>query len=692
MFAIIFRKLLPFSSLLLLVAGFGSPVFALNLSANWDYRQSGGEGMETQDQFQQSYRLGAGSTLSARPTHALTVFGALSYTRSQGGDERRTSGTDRLTPSGGLSLLNDIFMAQLSGNTDINSPDNGSDSSNTSWDASLASTWDIPLWPRLRFNYSEQSQAQSASFFSDADQKMEYASMAVDWDLLLGELAYRYSTSESEDTSSGSVVETDAHFVRFETRGNALNNRLGFNLAQQFQASTTEIKAGSFEDGGFPEPLPGEARVKVELGPDPTDPFYSDPEGLLPQSVDINERVHIRFDKSLPERIAILRFTLDDFLDVPQALGLQWSLYSRSGFEDWQPVSAPVSFEQSDFEDNAIDVRIGTPLDAEEVLLVATNSSGVPLTFTGLEAFFLITEETDTSRDSTSYLTNLSLRYRISRSLSASGNLILDQFHGEGDADDIKRTLSGNLRWAPIPTVTPSLGFSEQRREQNGEPDLVNRTYSLTVATLPLPALNVVFGATLGERYIDEEKIDTSRRYSLVFRAPIYPDLTANWTLSYVEREGMEAGSVGDATSYSSRLDLVARLRRSLVADLITNYYDSESSTATGTQSTQGGDAKVGLRYRPSQYLSLRTSFTKYFGDTDRTDTFDAGVSLMLVSTQKTRLTLNATHIQADESSQNLSLFGNWNISRHLSLWARANYDIAERNAYRFQVNLAMNL
>jgi hypothetical protein len=234
------------------------------------------------------------------------------------------------------------------------------------------------------------------------------------------------------------------------------------------------------------------------------------------------------------------------------------------------------------------------------------------------------------------------------------------------------------------------VSYSQSRQEETGQPDVVSRTYSLIVPTYPLPALSVTFGATRSDNFTGGRKTRTTDRYSLVSRGRIYPDLTAVWSLSLTENETFDSGdSVGDSTTLSNRLNLNARLYRNLTSDLVISWRQIE----TEGDSSQTADANLSLRYRPSDFLGLRGTYTTTFiSDTPRPDRFSLGLDLQLVNTQKTRLTLNATHTQADQTSDNFALFGSWEISRNLSLLTRGSYTMAVRNAYSFQASLSLRL
>jgi hypothetical protein len=687
------RPLGAFLLLLLLLTGTSSSAFAINFNAYWSYKQSGGEERETLTEFQQRYSLGLGQAIRFRPTHAISASAAVGYTRTQSdsGTGQGFVATDNLNPSAQVSLVNDIFLAQVSGRTDIRSS-KGGDSSRSSWEAALVSMWNIPLWPKLRFSYSEFSEpVEGISLFPTSGQKEINTGASLGWDLILAQFSYQYNNNKTEDPVGNSLSEGDSHFARLETDGMFWDNRLRFNLAQQFGYSTQDVNIEG-EDGFFDFPLLGETFGKISIpgSPDdlkPDEDDYEVPNQPLPQGVEVDERVQFYFDAGIDEQIDIVRLRLFDSFSVPLALELTWELYTRNNpFDEWELALDNLQGTATLTEDDSIDIAIG--LTATEIILWAKNVPSGPLTFTALEAYSRITQSI--SSTNTNYLTNFGMGYRITRSLRASASLTLEQneIDTEGDTiDSNRRTVSGNLRWTPLPYVSPALSFSEYLADSDTGPENISRNYSLTVSTIPLDTVTVTLGAIRTERYSDQLLNFISDRYYMATRALIYPDLTATWNLSYTDSETLQIDDlVASVTRISNSLRFNAQLYRYLSADFLTSY----SHSKTDTDTSQFGDAILNLRYRPSEILSLRGGYTTYFLDNDNTDRLDLNLNLQLINNQKTRLTLTATHTQSDRTTDNIGLVGSWDISRNLSLSTQANYRIAQRSVYNFLINLSL--
>lgn len=673
--------------LLCLAAGFVSPVFALDFNAYWLYRQAGGEGQETRREFQQRYSLGVGQTLTYQPTSAITVSGGLGYARTQRdqGQGRGLETTDELTPFGQVSLVNDIFVAQLSGTKSLDGFSSQTDDTTSSWDATLGSAWQIPLWPSLQFNYGERTESTA-----DSSLKTKSKGMTLNWDLQLATLHYQYQNSEDEDQDSGDLTETDSHFARFETAGGFWNRRITFNLAQQFQRSTSTM-----------DKLIGQVLALVTdpiTGPDPEDVVLEgaprladDDQQTVALTVPADLRLQLGFSFDLPQDIGTLRLFLDPLqvLTDAQVAALHWDLYVRNPFDTgWDLAAADIPAFYT-----ATESRFDLPINrfAREIMVVAVNNAGVTLLLTELEAGRTLSETIRTQ--STDYLTNFSLSARLTRTLQAYTSLTLDHFDSEtGDTSltYIQRNMTGRLRWSPVPYLVPSIGFSENRVDQTGEADQINRAYSLIVSTIPLPTMNVTFGATRSERFSGTQKTDTTDQYSVYTKAQIYPDLTANLTLTQRYNDTLDSDAQFVRTSsFSSRLILTARLFEPLTAELTSDYNNRDRE---GEEKSETASERLNLLYRPSDLLALTGSYTTFLLDSENSDILLATMDLALLRTNKARFNLIYSFRQADNTLNSFALTGSWDISHNLALQTQANYTISEVSIYNFFASMSLRL
>jgi hypothetical protein len=203
-------------------------------------------------------------------------------------------------------------------------------------------------------------------------------------------------------------------------------------------------------------------------------------------------------------------------------------------------------------------------------------------------------------------------------------------------------------------------------------------------------------GYTRNHRYLDEEKTFSIDTYSLSTNLAIYPDLTSAMSVSYSESDVLVKGAgPGDKDAFvntksiSSRIDASARLYRSLTAFLEANYNTADNDLVGSNETAR---SVFSLNYRPSDIMNLRSSYTAFFLDDDRTNSLSASVELYLLRTYKSRLSLYVNHARADESTTNIRVIGSWDISEFLTFSTSGNYNISSKDTYSFNASLSMRL
>ncbi len=386
----------------------------------------------------------------------------------------------------------------------------------------------------------------------------------------------------------------------------------------------------------------------------------------------------------------------------PDALpGLSWQIFSKNPVDLFWSLEIPDVPFTYNVSLGRFELSFAT-INGPEFLVVVTNpASGTELVFTELEAFRLAATEDGTPVSefkSTSYQTNLGVRYRITKTLMSSFMLNYDHADDKNGGDTVREydrtTWSGRMSWSPVPYVTPSIGYSESLEESTGKDDYLNRLYSVTVSTRPLPSVNFSLGYTHNDRYEDQNKTYKADTYSLFAKASIYPDLSVSLNNSYsvtdtLDRASAEGAFVNNKT-LTSRLDITARLHRYLTA-FGTGNYSTRDNEETGE--SDNANATFTLSYRPSDLLALSSSYAAFFLDDERSNAFTASMELYLLRTNKSRVSLLANHVQADETSDSVRVIGSWDISDYFSFTGNGSYTMnPTRDTYAFYLSLALRL
>ena len=272
--------------------------------------------------------------------------------------------------------------------------------------------------------------------------------------------------------------------------------------------------------------------------------------------------------------------------------------------------------------------------------------------------------------------------------------------HSESHLDDEKTgennkiSWSSRLQWSPAKTLSSSLGYSEYRDELAERPSFLNRVYSWSLTTYPLPAASVSVGLTHNERFSDNEEIFRSDGISIYSKLRLYPDLTASLSSSFtisdtLQYDDSDNGFFVQDKGLSSRLDITARLYRSLTGFLTVNQSTSVNEVTGDSETTS---MVYRLNYRPSDLLAMQASYSDFFGDDERSSALSGSIEVYLLRTYKSRLSLLATHVQSDSVSDNFRMIGSWDVSDFFTLTTSGTYNISDVSNYSFQVNLSMRL
>jgi len=692
--------------LLPLLVGSPSRVFALDFSAFWLYRESGGEDVDRRKEFQQSYSLGAGPSLTYQPTHAISASADVRYSRTH---RDRDNGQgwetfDAITPGGQVSVVNDIFHSEVSGYYTKRNPTTGNGENDTfrAWDASLGSNWQIPLWPTVVFNFGQQfDENTNDNGVKTTDTKTTSKSVNVAWDLLLAQLYYSYSRDDSEDRIAGSESNSYSHFARVNTGGKFWDDRLTFNLGQQFQYTKSDFSIGTLNEQGFFEQFLGGTTLSSVTdpvtGPDPEDivlsanPLLGDDNFEDPAlEVEPGDQMNLGIALDLEEEIAVLHLYLDPLtpLTAEQAGSLQWDLYVRNPFDTgWDLVAENIP---SVFNEEERRFELTVNLFDDDIMVVSTNQTGIELTFTELQAFSQLTEDSTTTNYN--YLTSFQANARLTQTLTASTSLTFEQLESDFVTEKRKSDrlfVNGSLSWRPTPYMVPSVSYSEVRESGTDQPDRVNRSFSLTVTSFPLPTLTFVLGYTRAGQYEDNEKIQLTNNYNFLTTAQIYPDLSASMYSSYRDTESRDSeGDLVGNGSFTTRVGLNARINRALTADLTANYQSTQSDTSENSYS----DSTLSLKYKPSVYLSVTGSGTKYWSGVERSDTLALNTELKVLQTNKAQLRLRHDLRKSEKTSNRVGMDFTWDISDNLFLEYKAAYVFSTSDSYRMEAFLSFRL
>jgi hypothetical protein len=670
-----------FLHLLFLLLGCASPVFALGFNANWTYNQSGGDQVPTRHDFRQYYSLGIGlgKGLSYQPTEAISASVGVGYGRAMTSAGQNVTATDTLIPTGQISLTNDIFLAQLAASSTTSSSGNSLQGQTTqSWSSLLASRWDVPLFPKLRYTHSQDTDVEGT--------RADSTVVGVNWNLLVAKIRYNYLKRNAQGAADQNGSTSESHFGRLETGGSFFKHHVSLNVAQQVRFATA--KGATLVEGQtlalVDDPLIGSPPEDVSLGGNSqlSDGVFD----VNALEVPPDQRVFLGISFQFAQQIDVLHLYLDQV--TSPTLTLHWDLYVRNPFDTgWElaDLDIPATY---DAEAHRYDLTVGK--FEKGIMVVAVNDTGNPVAFTEMTAGSVGGQNFTTT--SSNYLTNAGLGIKLTRTLSLAGSSTLEYFGTdapEGKTTHNQKTVNGRLSWTPSSRFTQSLGLSQNTVQGTKAEKQLNRLYSYSLFAVLLPTVNTNFAASRVEQYTGQRRTHTSNSFSLGTYAQIYPDLNTNLLLfQRFDDQLKEDGTTASKRSFAADFNLDARLRRDVIAKLKCDY--SRQSGETG--SSQGAVTQLEVRYRPSSLLGIYGLYDLNLLATSEPGTLRLGGDLTVLRTEKARLTLRSSFRRKEQSSWNFTASGSWDISRHLSLATNTSYNLAASSTYSLYISLALQI
>lgn len=636
------------------------------LTARWSHEKSRAEAES--DDYALSYTL----DLEQELTEVMSLRESLRYSRQW----RDQGDTESFDPSIRFAVNNEIFLFDLLGSAGEQRNSQSSNRSRRSWEANWASAWQKRFWPKLRVSYGrEYSFDDESPRRQDTDG--ERATAGVEWDFELFRTYYNINRSRNNDNVTLGRTTNTNHLARLDTSGRFFANRLNLGFSQQYSLSQNDSST-AVGSGGFA--LIRQNIAQVLTGRDST-PLVTDP-GEMESNGQLNDgdlesqstiftdgvdspplNIALRMDLREVDRIFL--YTEDSI--APQAGSFVMDLYASANGVDYQKLVTAVPFIY-----NAVERRFEISvagLRRQWLKLVVTDSPLLRVDFSEIEAYDQVASSEDfvTRKDrSESNLSDLSLAYRFSSTLGMTYNLSMEYgSYTSGMAFD-RRSQLGQLRWAPGPWLTSSLGVSENREDIEGSPETMNRSYSLRLSSPPLPTVDMNYGLSRTERYEDGQLLSTSHETGLYTSAALYPDLDANLDLTWSRTVQEFTGTA--SRNHGSRLGLTARLVPRLTADLTADYQKHQGGSAT-----ESLDNSLTLNWRLSDILSLMSAAGKRWENWESVQE-SLLVQTTMAPTETTQFSINYLYNKGEDTTDRYGVNGTWAIGPHLTLQANGSY------------------
>ena len=686
---------------LLLVGPHRAVADPFSVSGNLNYRENGGDDMDTQRALNQSYNLNFIKQLSS----SMDFSAATRYNNYQDFKGTDDNDSNSISPSAAFDLRNEWFSLNLNGSQNRMNDDDSPPLFNRTWGGNLYSQ--IEKWPNLRLHYN---QSQLWHDQRDHDQDVESTdyggSVEYTWKSLA--MLYDFRRGESDDLVEDINTETLNHYAQLKYTESFFRDRLSIGASQQYSSSkiktTDPFQIIQFLRGYS---AVNEATPTVGILPENQALVDGDDRSsagvkILPNENDIYVNVGIEINSAEVNQVKIY---LDDSLTISEQGALQqatWGIYSSSNNLRWDLVErlATVSFNE-EFARTVVSVRVDSAItdnDGNFPKYIKVVVSNINFTTLDPDAAVNVTEikagdllSSTSTRDVTtskfvSHQTQINIGYRPAPGWSTGYSMRRVLNLPESDQDSLQTTHALNTSYAPSRYFAMALGASETRdstKNDNLARTLI-RSYSAAFNSSPLDTLDVSVGYTRTYGYEGDEETDQGDTIHGNIAAEIFPDWTMSfspsWTRNYsfsTAEEEAEGNANATTTTYGFVLTSSARLTPRLNLTGNWNYAhstsdsESELEEARATSSRQYGAT---LSYRPSDVLLLSTSYRR---DVDADDTSLSGTLAWLL-TRTLQLNAGASFgMESDDSDQYTSTI-NWSVSRNLALQAGGAYQVAK--------------
>lgn len=682
-------RLVAAVALAVLLGAGGAAADPFSVSGNLNYRENGGDDLDTKRTLNQSYNLNFIKQLSS----AMDFSAAARYNENQFSDG---DDSNSVNPSASFDLRSEWYSLNLNGSQNRLNVDNSPSLFNRSWGGNFYSQ--IDRWPSLRLYYN-QSDLWDDQRDHDQDTESTDFGASIEYALRGMALLYDLRRGQSDDQVSDINTETLNHYAQLKYTESFFRDRLSIGASQQYSSNKTDTDAAVGEDGIFMQPVMLTGGLAIVNRTNPlfsrldNNPALIDGNDALSAGVrilpnDSDVYVNIGVETNF-QRVSRVRVFLDRLLTTGEEGALRqatWTWYTsnESDPDTWvrvnQAVNSP-SFERLGGR-TVVNVDVATPIMARYLKVVISSMIISPFSnaafIAEVEAGELIFTDAGRVRTTTKFVshqTQVSINYRPAPGWSTGYSMRRVLNLPDASPDNTQTTHSVNASYAPNNYFALALGASESRDDIEGGEDSMTRAYSMAFNSSPLSTLDFSLGYTRTHGYEDGEETNQGDTIHGNVAAEIFPDLSMSLSPSWTRNRDLETGAL--TTTYGFVLTSSARLTPRLNLTSNWNYAHTKADSAADREEAEASSSRqygATLSYRPSDVLLVSTSYRR---DVDMDDTSLSG-NLAWLMTRTLQANAGASFgLEADDPDQYNATI-NWSVSRNLALQGGGGYQVAE--------------
>jgi len=668
-YKIIYEFIFSFLSIIFLfiTTGYALPI---GLTANWQY--SWDHDKTTTKSFFQSYSMDFNKFLNP----VISFSGNMRYTRIW----REGNVDELLAPLLNFGLNNDLFRFYLSASGSDRRSTGTPTYSYRSLSAVWSSNWRKKWIPNLMFTIGKNWNYDNSSPRT-MDITSKYFGTNVSWSYLTNKIYYNFNWNKTQNYVYDTESTTKNHFVRFQTSHNFFENRLSMYFSQQFMytsstsyatpiSGTTYIKQIKIDN------IEANSTTALTAAPYLIDGITK-PTTTSGTSLDVpaGSKATIFIQYIYPQSIGLIYvYTYSDISSF--ANSFVWDIYTSSDGITWTKVITGAQFTYDKIQQR-FEISTGT-IKSQYIKVVMDQPVLYDYYITEVQTYQVISSANTTPKFTTisrSYITNLTLSYKITPNLIASYNLYWRR-NIVSKLPTYKNIInSASLNWKYSKYFSPTFSISENIND-NGVTKNRIRTYSISNTSQFLPTLYTNIIASRSDNYKDSSKQSTTNYITLTTGAQIYPDLSTTLRVGYSDtRNYLVNTTVTDILNCG--LDITMRLTPKLTLGYNGNY--NEIVRGTGSDSYTN---MVNLTWRPSAIFSFKTNYYRTWSEGSET-TDGAGASITLAPTHKTQMSIIYNWSNGSANMQRVMGSFSWTISNHFNLNLNGSYTkIDDKNAW----------
>ncbi len=662
-----------------LAVGGREPLLAASLSVNAELTGKDGSDSATRA-LDQRYDLNLSH--QAALTSLMRLAGAMRYSRTVAdGDTRQV-----VAPSLDATLDNSLFAASLQGTADKTITEGEPARETYTWEASFRSKPAAPFLLNGLHLFAGQTWAKDSGTPAGEDSRASHAGGNATWRLPAGDLRLGLRAAHTTDRIAKRTGRNRQVQASFSTQRTLFSRRLTLSLNQQFSRTTTEHTAPADRFGLALLPV---AIGAVEAGTPPADPTATLP--AVPALHDGDLQTTAFSIPALPATSAIVLrtdyrrvdtihlVTVDDVSAL--APGLAFALYASDNGTSWNLVTPAVPLLYDAGEQRLV-VQVPNT-SALFLKLLTTSTPNTEIRLAELTAWHTVVANTGTTVTEKAWTenatTDLGATARLRPDLSLHYTLSFQKTRADTLPTYQRLLLNSGLNWNARQGLDVDLRSTALLQHHDGKAENLVRTYGGTFQWQPTTTLRLVAGLVFRETFLGSQRQSRTTTYHASATADIYRDLGSR--LDYTRTEGKDETTGNRSTSDTVTAYFTARLFPSLVADLNLDHRRTRGATPSSS-------ARLALAWRPSPILSLRSSLS---GDWAETDSSTATLGVDLAMTRKTRLsaTWQGTLRPSFEESARATWY--WTINDHLRLSCEGGIQDGPTSSWDVVVRLRAN-